>query len=87
MARFAAVLSNHMGHPVLDQTGLDGVFEDFKLTLDGVIPANKLTGASASWASSSIFPDIQKQLGLKLEADKAPVDYLMVDRVEKPDAN
>jgi uncharacterized protein (TIGR03435 family) len=87
MARFAAVLSNYMGRPVLDLTDLEGVFEDFKLTLDGVTPPNKLTGASVSWASSSIFPDIQKQLGLKLEADKATVDYLVVDRAEIPDAN
>ena len=87
MTRFAAVLSNYMGRPVLDLTDLEGVFEDFTLTLDGVIPPNKLTGSSESWASSSIFPDIQKQLGLKLEADKAPVDYLVVDRAERPDAN
>jgi uncharacterized protein (TIGR03435 family) len=87
MARFAAVLSNYMGRAVLDQTDLDGIYEDFTLTLDGVIPPNKLTGGSVSWASSSIFADIQKQLGLKLDADKAPVDYFVVDHVEKPDAN
>jgi uncharacterized protein (TIGR03435 family) len=39
------------------------------------------------WSSSSIFSDIQTQLGLKLEADKAPVDSLVVDHVEKPSAN
>jgi uncharacterized protein (TIGR03435 family) len=88
MARFASVLSNYLGRPVLDLTDLEGVFEDFTLTLDGVIPPNKLTGQSVSWASSSIFSDIQRQLGLKLEADKAPVDYLVLDHApEKPDAN
>ncbi len=87
MARFAAILSNYMGRPVLDLTGLDGVYEDFTLTLDGVIPPNKLTGTSVSWASSSIFPDIQRQLGLRLEADKAPVDYLVIAHAEEPGAN
>ena len=33
--------------------------------------------------SSSVFTDIQK-LGLKLEGDKAAVDYLVIEHVEKP---
>ena len=39
------------------------------------------------WSSSSIFMYIEKQLELKLEADKAPVDTLVIDHAEKPDAN
>ena len=35
----------------------------------------------------SVQSSIQRQLGLQLEADKAPVDYLVVDRVEQPSEN
>ncbi len=90
MWRFCAVLSGRMGRPVVDRTGLQGRF-DFTLRLD------VMEGLSSSdpefkikmsdWSSSSIFSDIQKQLGLQLETDKAPVDYLVIDHLEKPDAN
>jgi uncharacterized protein (TIGR03435 family) len=42
---------------------------------------------AADWSTSSIFTDIEKQLGLKLEADRAPVDTLVIDHAEKPSEN
>jgi uncharacterized protein (TIGR03435 family) len=41
----------------------------------------------SDWSSSSIFSDIQKQLGLQLISGKAPGDYLVIDHVEKPSEN
>jgi len=35
----------------------------------------------------SIFEAVKSQLGLKLEAQKGPVDYYVVERVEKPAGN
>jgi uncharacterized protein (TIGR03435 family) len=34
-----------------------------------------------------LFTAIQEQLGLKLKAQKAPVDVLMIQHVEKPSEN
>jgi hypothetical protein len=58
-----------MGRPVLDMTGLKGTY-DFSLRLD--ILEGLANGDSdpkpkaADWSTSSIFTDIEKQLGLKL---------------------
>jgi uncharacterized protein (TIGR03435 family) len=38
-------------------------------------------------APPDLFTAFQEQLGLKMEATKAPVDVLIIDRVEKPSAN
>jgi len=88
--RFCAMLSGRMGRPVVDLTGLKGSY-DFTLRLDvleGVSTSEPDYKSKVSdWSSSSIYSDIQKQLGLRLEADKAPVDYLVLDHVEQPDAN
>ena len=34
-----------------------------------------------------LFEAIQEQLGLKLEPEKAPVDVLVIDHIERPSAN
>jgi uncharacterized protein (TIGR03435 family) len=34
-----------------------------------------------------IFTALREQLGLRLEKGKGPVDYLVIEHVEKPSAN
>jgi uncharacterized protein (TIGR03435 family) len=84
MARFASMLSVRMDRPVVDLTGLKGSY-DFMLKSN--LPAEAEKAALSEWFSSSIFTDMQRQLGLQLETDKAPVDYLIVDHVEQPSEN
>ena len=86
MTRFTGMLSTLLDRPVLDATGLAGYY-DFTLRFQGGQPGQEGKAAVVEWLSSSIFTDIEKQLGLRLEADKGAVDYLMVDHVEKPDPN
>jgi uncharacterized protein (TIGR03435 family) len=85
--RFCAFLSGRMGRPVVDPTSLTGVY-DFTLkldTLEGISTADPDFKAKVSdWSSSSIFSDIQKQLGLQLVSGKSSVDYLVIDHVERP---
>jgi len=38
-------------------------------------------------APPDLFAAFQQQLGLKIETSKAPVDVLVIDKVEKPSAN
>ncbi|HKT79544.1 MAG TPA: TIGR03435 family protein, partial [Vicinamibacterales bacterium] len=70
-----------LGGPAVDRTGLDGVF-DFTLTSreQSVSP----TSATTLEDGPSVFTALQEQLGLKLEAQRAPVDVLVIDRVERP---
>jgi uncharacterized protein (TIGR03435 family) len=75
-----------MGRPVIDHTDLAGSFS-FRANLfelgKGSSPA-ELKGAIASDAAvdtlRAMLPD---QLGLKLEAQRAPLEILVIDRAEK----
>ena len=67
--------------PIVDRTGLAGRY-DFVLryTVDEI-------RATDPNAPPGLFTAIQEQLGLKLEAVKAPVQVLVIDKLEQPSAN
>jgi len=52
-----------------------------------LLPADAPRPAPANAAGPSIFTALQEQLGLKLESQKAPVEVLIAERVEKPSEN
>lgn len=75
--------------PVLDLTELEGLY-DFTLewSLDGGQMAAALGITREEDPSRpSIFTAVQKQLGLKLEPARAPIDVLVIDYAEKPSPN
>ena len=82
IAEFASALSSQMDRPVVDRTGIDGVY-DFTLKWS---PGDD-PDATDSAAGASLFTVIQETLGLKLEGKKIPVPMIAVDSAEKPDAN
>jgi uncharacterized protein (TIGR03435 family) len=86
MDRFAEILSRQMDLPVVNHTGLEGVFNlKLKWTPDNTKPVK--TGEGAMPEGPTIYTAIQEQLGLRLHAQKVPVDVIVIDHVEKPSAN
>jgi uncharacterized protein (TIGR03435 family) len=86
MAGFAQFISGSAGRPVLDKTGLTGIYHimaeyDRLAAIRG--PATTDTLASAP----SVFTAVQEQLGLKLEPSSAMRDMLIIDRIERPTDN
>ncbi len=81
----AKVLSDQLSHSVQDQTGLKGVF-DFKLEWEpdaSLEDPDEAPAAANVRTGTSLFAAIQDQLGLKLEARKAPVEVLVLDHIER----
>jgi len=78
MQRLAEQLSNTAGRPVLDKTGLAGMFA-YKLDFN---PNNTSDSDIPSMSTA-----LQDQLGLRLEPQKAPIEILVIDSAEKPSGN
>jgi len=76
------VLNEQLEMPVVDQTGLGAKRYDFILRWT----ADTLQATNGD-AAPDIFTAMQQQLGLKLESTKAPVDVMVIDKVEKPSEN
>jgi uncharacterized protein (TIGR03435 family) len=92
LSQICDFISNQLGRPVFDQTGLTGKY-DFNLEFApenmplggpggmgrgdaGVLPAS-------SEPAPTLIGALQDQLGLKLESKKLPVDIVIVDHIEK----
>lgn len=83
-------LSQRVGRPVVDQTGLKGAY-DFSLRWapdeNGMLKSSEpvdISAQSSESSGSSIFTAVQEQLGLKLEAKTLPLQTLVIDHVERP---
>jgi uncharacterized protein (TIGR03435 family) len=93
IAEVANVLQgNVLDKPVVDQTGLS---EKYDFILKFTPDPGQMTGlggapppaADSLDAPPDIFTAFQQQLGLKLENTRAPVDVIVIDRLEKPSEN
>ncbi|MGD1069242.1 MAG: TIGR03435 family protein [Bryobacteraceae bacterium] len=94
MTEFAGFLQSRIvDRPVVDQTALTGKYDfSLKWTPDASEPAVPGQPAAAPAATDAdappdLFAAFQQQLGLRLESTKAPVEVLVVDKVEKPSDN
>jgi uncharacterized protein (TIGR03435 family) len=71
LTTLAKVLTVYLDRVVEDRTGLVGTYD---LTLTDV--NNPIDG--------SLFTNVERELGLKLESTTGPVDVLVIDHVERP---
>jgi uncharacterized protein (TIGR03435 family) len=89
MQELADALSGILERPTLNRTGLEGRY-DFRANLQS-IPAGLSLGDQKRAAfenqgdspDSPVFTNLQEQLGLKIESQKAPVPLIVVDHAEK----
>jgi uncharacterized protein (TIGR03435 family) len=88
MSHFTANLSKYLGRAVMDKTGLDGAYDiSLQWTPDETQAFSPTGPAAADSSGPSISSAVQEQLGLRLESAKGPVEVLVIDHAEKPDAN
>jgi uncharacterized protein (TIGR03435 family) len=74
MQTFARNLAGATGRNVLDKTGLAGSYDlELEFTPD----------QSADNTGPSLFTAMQEQLGLKLDSQRAPVEVIVIDKLEK----
>jgi len=78
-----AITNSFLDRPVLDKTGLTGTY-NLSLIYTPDIRSNR---GEPDPNDISIFTAVQEQLGLKLEPQKASIEVLVVDSVEKPSEN
>ncbi len=87
IGEFADFLSGPLEMPVVDQTGLTGKY-DFALDFTPYLPdpAKNMDGTRPD-TTSILKAALSDELGVKMAAGKAPIDVLVIDRVEKPSQN
>ena len=86
MDDLASGLRFAMGRLVVNKTALPGAYS-MTMNFDGASGRGGPTLTPTEIAAPSIFTAVQEQLGLKLEASRADVDTLVIDRLERPTEN
>jgi uncharacterized protein (TIGR03435 family) len=84
----AFFLSRLLGRAVIDKTGLPARYD---VKMQCVPDGARISGPDGQSLLSPDCPDVfaalPKQLGLRLEPGKGPVEYLVVEHAEKPTGN
>jgi len=92
MTEFARILGRNVDRPVIDKTGLTGVYQ-FKVELD--VNQNALRGLRSLGITTTVTGEpidvptgvstfkAVESLGLKLEERRSPLDVVVVDTIER----
>ena len=75
---FCDLLQGALRQPVIDRTGISGKF-DFHIVFAG-----DLTPASLDQLYRPLREVLEKQLGLRLDPSTGPLEFFVIDQVEKP---
>ena len=87
IAKLAHVFGGYLNRPVIDRTGIAGAF-DFHLDLPPLPPPG--SGGMDDPNTPDVFGSVTEaahKLGLKLEPVKVPVEYVVIDHIERPTEN
>ncbi len=82
-----AWVENWSDRPLIDRTGLTGLY---KMDTDGWVPMRGPGGGNEGLDDPirpTLFTVFERQLGLKLESAKAPVETFIIEHVERPTEN
>jgi uncharacterized protein (TIGR03435 family) len=84
MDELARNMSRLVGRAMLNRTGLPGRYDfDLKFTPDAELTAAPAADRPPD-APPSLFVALEEQLGLKLEPQRAPVDVVVIDSIQRP---
>jgi uncharacterized protein (TIGR03435 family) len=94
ISKLTEMLSNQLGHPVLDKTGLNGRYDftlDYALNLNGFqlppsppgTPGPGGAGDSAADPRPDLAAAVGQQLGLRLVGGRTKLDIVVIDKIEK----
>jgi len=85
MPAFAEFLTRQLGHPVVDETGYKGTFDiDVKVSSDDWhhrVPSDSDPSGLPTAAAA------MRELGIKVELVKGPVEMLVIDSIDIPNPN
>ena len=94
MTQLVTILRGELRRPVLDATGIRGVFD---ITFDWAPESTVVNPARANQqpenlgdapdARPSLFTAVEEQLGLKLEPGKSAIEVLVIDHAQKASEN
>jgi uncharacterized protein (TIGR03435 family) len=90
MALLATVLTQLVGRPVIDKTGLEGLYDfEFTVDLQTLVRMAAELGISNPMPTNlpegpSLMTQLQEDLGLKLDSQRGPGEVLVIDSAEMP---
>ena len=85
MSSLAEFLTSHFRHPAVDETGYKGTFD-----VDVKISSDEMWGRVPLDSDPSGLPTVSgamRELGIKLELVKGPVEMLVIDSIDRPTPN
>jgi uncharacterized protein (TIGR03435 family) len=74
----AGILTENLERPVLDRTGLTGQY-DFTVHYDA--------STLVDWRLGPALPSMLKEIGLRLEPSRQPVELMVIDSIDRPTEN
>jgi uncharacterized protein (TIGR03435 family) len=88
LADFATEFSGRLDRPVIDRTGIAGLFTiHLDLSPTELYPPQTPAETPDSSAVFNAVRSAVRSLGLRLDPAKGPAEFLVIDRVERPSEN